>query len=118
MSMYRNALFRTAVGVCGDVAIGASMASACLWIIQTASLGLFLSFLLWLVTAILSLAISQCVFRPAVRLVLSDRKLDDVVAIAHLFADVAATAGIQTGDVVARYARSALSALSARLRTA
>jgi hypothetical protein len=52
------------------------MASACTWVIQAASLGVFLSFLAWLGAIIASLALSQYVVHPAVQFALSDRKLD------------------------------------------
>lgn len=72
----RNVLIRSITGLCGDIAVGVAMASACVWIIEAASLGLFLSFLLWLLAALASLALSQLVLHPAVSLLLSDRKLD------------------------------------------
>lgn len=72
----RNVLIRSVAAVVGDIAIGVAMASVCVWIIQVASLGLFLSFLLWLLMAMLSLALSQYVLHPALKLVLAEDKLD------------------------------------------
>ena len=72
----RNVLIRSIAGLCGDIAVGVAVASVCVWIIEAAALGLFLSFLLWLLTAMASLALSQLVVHPTVTLLLSDRKLD------------------------------------------
>lgn len=88
----RNVWIRTIAGITGDVAVGVALSSACLWVIQTASLGVFLSFLLWIVALLLSLAISQYAVHPAVTLLLSDRKLDrglDALAsLAHAASDL------------------------------
>ena len=52
------------------------MASAAVWIIETATLGLFLGFLVWLLAGIAALALSQLVVHPATKVLLSDQKLD------------------------------------------
>lgn len=78
----RNALIRTVVALGGDVAAAIAMASVCVWLIEVAALGLFLSFLLWLATSIAALAFSQKVIHPTVQALLSDHKLDDAVALA------------------------------------
>lgn len=75
-SSRRNTLIRTVAAVSGDIATGIAMAAACVWLIETAALGLFLSFLLWLLGTIIALAFSQYVVHPAVAVMLSDRKLD------------------------------------------
>ena len=75
----RNILIRTVATIAGDITVGVAVASACVWIIETAALGLFLSFLLWLIGAILSLALSQYVVHPALTMLLSDHKLDVAV---------------------------------------
>ena len=80
MPTRRNALIRSVAAVAGDIAIGVAMASVCVWIIQVASLGLFLSFLLWLLGAMLSLALSQYVMHPALKLLLAENKLDRACA--------------------------------------
>ena len=72
----RNILIRTIGTVAGDIATGVAVASACIWIIETAALGLFLSFLLWLIGTLLALALSQYVVHPALTTLLSDSKLD------------------------------------------
>ena len=72
----RNVLIRSITGLCGDVAVSVAIASTCVWIIDAASLGFFLSFLLWLLSALASLALSQLVVHPAITAMLSDRKLD------------------------------------------
>lgn len=85
---------RTIVGITGDLALGIAMANACVWLIQAATLGLFLSFLLWIVTILLSMAISQYVVHPAVQFALSDHKLDRGLAALSSLAGVAADLGI------------------------
>lgn len=82
MPSRRNALIRTVSALTGDLATGVALASACLWLIESAALGLFLSFLLWLVAIFLGLAISQYLVQPAVQALLSDRKLDEGVVVA------------------------------------
>ncbi len=72
----RGIFVRTVAGIAGDVAIGIGLAGTCAWIIQSAALGLFLSFLLWIAALLLSLAVSQYVVRPTIRFALSDAKLD------------------------------------------
>lgn len=72
----RNILIRTVSTIVCDIAAGVALASVALWIIQAATLGIFLSFLLWLLAAIVSLAFSQFVVHPTVKVLLSDSKLD------------------------------------------
>lgn len=88
----RNTLIRAVATVSGDIAAGAAMAAACVWLIQSATLGLFLSFLVWLTGSLLALAISQYVVHPAVTVLLSDRKLDQVLdgatGLGHVFTDL------------------------------
>ena len=82
MSFRRNYFIRTVAAFSGDFAVGFALASACVWVIQTAALGLFLSFLLWLMFIVGGLAISQLVVHPTVEFALSDRKLDRGLAVA------------------------------------
>lgn len=86
----RNIIIRTVATVVGDIAVGVAIASVAIWIIQAATLGLFLSFLLWLLAAIASLAFSQYVLHPAVKVLLSDSKLDLAVDAVTALADRAA----------------------------
>lgn len=72
----RNVLIRTVATIAGDIATGLAVASVCIWIIETAALGLFLSFLIWLIGTLLALALSQYVVHPALTTLLSDSKLD------------------------------------------
>ncbi|WP_382227808.1 hypothetical protein [Hydrogenophaga atypica] len=74
----RKAMIRMLATISGDVAVGMVLASACMWMIHIAAWGIFLSFLAWLIAAVLALVISQYVVHPTVKFVLSDRKLDDV----------------------------------------
>ena len=80
MSARRNFFIRAIGTVAGDFAVGFAMASACIWIIQSAALGLFFGFLLWLVAIFVGLALSQYVVHPVAASLLSDRKLDDGIA--------------------------------------
>jgi hypothetical protein len=80
----RNVLIRTISTIAGDIATGLAVASACIWIIESAALGLFLTFLIWLIGTLLALALSQYVVHPALTTLLSDSKLDlavDAVAL-------------------------------------
>ena len=87
MSSRRNILIRTVATVIGDIAVAMAMASACLWLIEAATLGLFLSFLVWLLGALIALALSQYVVHPAIALLLSDRKLDVGIDAASVLAE-------------------------------
>jgi hypothetical protein len=79
MSSRRNLIIRTVATITGDIAAGLACASVALWLIETAALGLFLSFLTWLICAIAALALSQFVVHPAVTVLMSDKKLDIAV---------------------------------------
>jgi len=79
MSSRRRFFIRTITALVADVAVGTALASACIWVIEAAALGLFLSFLLWLLTLIATLALSQHVVHPLTNALLSDTKLDDAV---------------------------------------
>jgi hypothetical protein len=72
----RNIIIRTVATITGDIAAGVAMASAALWIIESAALGLFLAFLVWLLAGVAALALSQFVIHPASKVLLSDQKLD------------------------------------------
>lgn len=82
----RNAIIRSVAGVTGDITIGIALASTCIWIINTAALGLFLSFLVWLIGTLVGLAISQYAVYPAINFALSDRKLDRGVEVLSAWA--------------------------------
>ena len=96
----RNLWIRTIAGITGDVAVGVALSSACLWVIQSASLGVFLSFLLWIVGFLLSLAISQYAVHPTVTLLLSDRKLDRGIDALSSLAHAATDLGVGIGAPV------------------
>jgi hypothetical protein len=72
----RNDIIRTVAAITGDLAVGVTLASVATWVIETAALGVFLSFLVWLIYAVAALALSQFVIHPAVTALASDRKLD------------------------------------------
>jgi hypothetical protein len=96
MTSRRNILIRTVAAVSGDIATGVAVAAACLWLIEAAALGLFLSFMVWLLGALIALALSQYVVHPTVAIVLSSRKLD---------VGIDALTGL--ADRITRFARSA-----------
>ena len=88
----RNVFVRTVAAACGDVAGAVAIAAVCAWLIEFAALGLFLSFLAWLVGALVALGLSQYVVHPAINAVLCDRKLDAAVdAIAPLWRQLRST---------------------------
>ena len=88
----RNVFVRTVAAACGDVAGAVAIAAVCAWLIEFAALGAFLSFLAWLVGALVALALSQYLVHPAVNAVLCDRKLDAAVdAIAPLWRQLRST---------------------------
>lgn len=97
MSTRHNIIIRTVATVAGDIATGIAVASACIWIIETAALGLFLSFLIWLLGTLVALVLSQYVLHPMLTVALSDRKLD-----------MAVDAVTALGDRITRFTRSAL----------
>ena len=108
MTARHNLLVRSITTLTGDIAIGFAMASACAWIIQYAALGLFLSFLLWLLAIVIALAISQYALHPAAAVLLSDRKLDQVSALA--------AETLRTGTDVARHVWSWAQRLGSDIR--
>jgi hypothetical protein len=87
MSTRRNLIIRTVTTIVGDFTTGVAIASLAVWVIETAALGLFLSFMVWLITALLALALSQYVVHPAITVVMSDRKLDVAVKTVSGLAD-------------------------------
>ena len=118
MSSRRNTLIRTIAALCGDIAVGVGLAIACAWIVEVAALGLFLSFLLWLVGTLLALALSQYLVHPAVQLVLSDRKLDGAVDALSVLAEAAQGAGAQVGGRLMRFTRQSWQAMARCVRPA
>ena len=95
MNSRHNFIVRAVGTLAGDAAAGMAMASACTWVIQTAGLGMFLSFAAWLIAIVTTLAISQFVIHPIAATLLSDSKLDD--GLAAVTAACRATAGAALG---------------------
>ena len=93
----RNILIRSVATIVGDIATGVAVASACVWLIEAATLGIFLSFLVWLLGTLVALALLQYVVHPTLTVVLSDAKLDLAVE---------AVSGL--ADRLTRFARSAM----------
>lgn len=117
MSTYRrNTIIRSIAAVCGDITVGLAVASACTWIIQSAALGLFLSFLVWLTGTLIALAFSQYIIHPVIHALLSERKLDQALDAVASLADVAHGAGVQAAGGLGRCMNSAFSAGTARFR--
>ena len=96
----RNVFIRTVAAFAGDFSVGFSMAVACTWIIQSAALGLFLSFLLWLLALIAALALSQYVVHPLAAALLSDRKLDRGMELLSSLGRTASDLGLGVGSPV------------------
>ena len=88
MNHRNQTLYRTVATLTGDITIGLLFSSICIWIINVAALGIFLSFLAWLIAAILAMAASQYLIHPTVNFLLCDRKLERVVQKTHGLAGV------------------------------
>lgn len=78
MNTRRNFFIRAVAKVAGDIGTGTLLAAACAWVVEAASLGIFLSFTVWILGVIAMLAISQYAVHPLVSLALSDSKLDQL----------------------------------------
>lgn len=102
----RNFLIRTVASVSGDIAVALSVAAASVWFIETATLGWFLPFLIWVVGALVALALSQFVVHPAVAVLLSDRKLDQALDGLSGLSDALAQVGAELGAHVLTALRS------------
>ena len=96
MSSRRNTVIRTVAALCGDIAVGVALATACGWVIEAAALGLFLSFLLWLVGTLLALAIR----------ITGNNRFTATIAVLGIFA-----AALFYGDSILTPAISVLSAV-------
>ena len=118
MSSRRNTVIRTVAALCGDIAVGVTLATACAWVIEAAALGLFLSFLLWLVGTLLALALSQYLVHPAVQLVLSDRKLDAACKALASLTNAAQNTGPQVSEGVMNFGRKSWESVTERMRKA
>ena len=118
MSSRRNTVIRTVAALCGDIAVGVALATACAWVIEAAALGLFLSFLLWLVGTLLALALSQYLVHPAVQLVLSDRKLDAACKALASFTHTTPKTGAQVSEEVMNFGRKSWDSVAERMRKA
>ena len=118
MSSRRNTVIRTVAALCGDIAVGVALATACAWVIEAAALGLFLSFLLWLVGTLLALALSQYLVHPAVQLVLSDRKLDAACKALASLTNAAQNTGPQVSEGVMNFGRKSWESVTERMRKA
>lgn len=96
----RNTIIRAVATVAGDIAAGVAVATTCVWLIEFATLGLFLSFLAWLLGALIALALSQYVVHPAVTVLLCDRKLDLAIDAVSSLAKTASELGVGIGSPV------------------
>ena len=93
-----NTVIHTVAAACGDIAAGVAVAAACVWLVEAATLGLFLSFLVWLLGALIALALSQYVVHPLVAMLVSSRKLDDGLGALSDLAREAARVGPQAAQ--------------------
>lgn len=93
MSPRTKFLVRAVATITGDFSTGFAVAAACVWVVESAALGLFLSFLAWLLGLIVALALSQHVIHPVAEVLLSDRKLDQAAALAASARDTAVDLG-------------------------
>ena len=86
-SAFRYSTLRATVSLAGDAGAAIAIASACAWIIESAALGLFLSFLVWLLGLIMSLALSQHIVHPTIQFAMADDKLNRGRALASALFD-------------------------------
>lgn len=104
MNSRHQTLYKTVATFTGDITVGLLFASVCIWIINVAALGIFLSFLVWLIAAFLAMAASQYLIHPTINFLLCDRKLDRVLQNTHGLAGVF----IQFGNAAAEKVMSHL----------
>lgn len=83
MSYRRNYVNRAIAALVGDMAVATTVAAGCAWVIETASFGLFLAFMAWLVGLFIWLTLSQHAVHPFVAALLSDRKLDEGITLSE-----------------------------------
>lgn len=107
MNDRQRVFIRTASALAGDIAVGLLFASVCVWIINFAALGIFLSFLLWLLGAILAMAVSEYLIHPTVAFLLSDKKLEETLRRAHGLTDVFMQVGSRAAQAMAHKAANA-----------
>ena len=114
----RKAMIRMLASISGDVAVGMVLASACMWMIHIAAWGIFLSFLAWLIAAVLALVISQYVVHPTVKFVLSDRKFDDVTRRVFGLTELFYAQGIRSSQDIWHTLKRTAGTVQSRWRTA
>lgn len=115
---WRYGIVRSAASIAGDIAMASAVASACSWLIQSATLGLFLAFLVWLLGLMLALALSQYVVHPAMQWLLADDKLSRGFAAADELTRWASTLAGQANQPAVRGWLDRLSQSVRRWRTA
>lgn len=114
----RKALIRTVAALTGDLAVGVAFTSACAWVISAAALGAFMTFLAWLIAALLWLVVSQHLVHPSVQFLLSDQKLDAVVDTARGLSDVFVVMGTAAGHELWQAARRSVFGVQRRFARA
>lgn len=115
---WRYATLRAMTSLAGDIALATAVASACSWLIQSAALGLFLVFLVWLFGLILSLALSQYLVHPTVQWVMANDKLSRGFAAVSEFSAWASGLAAQANSPAARTWFDRFSAATYRRRSA
>ncbi len=111
MSPRRNTFIRYVASISGDIAVGAAVAAACVWVIEAAALSVFLGFLVWLLGTLIALALSQYVVHPLINAVLSERKLDRAIDAMTGLAGVAVEASDQAATGIARCMQQAFTTM-------
>lgn len=104
MNERKRIFIRTTAALAGDISIGLLFASVCVWIINVAALGIFLSFLLWLIAAIAAMAASEYLVHPTVAFLLSDRKLEQALRRTHGLTGVFVQFGSRAAETLAQTA--------------
>jgi hypothetical protein len=104
MNERKRVFIRTTAALAGDITVGLLFASVCVWIINVAALGIFLSFLLWLLAALVALAASEYLVHPTVAFLLSDRKLEQALSRTHGLAGVFMQFGSRAAEKLAQTA--------------
>lgn len=115
---WRYVSIRAMTALAGDIAMATAVAGACSWLIESATLGLFLAFLTWLLGFVLALALSEYVVHPAVQWAMADDKLDRGLTAAGEFAGWATNLAAQVQQPTVRAWLDRLSGAVHRWRTA
>lgn len=84
MTSSRNAIIRNIATIAGGTAVGTAVASACTWVIASASLSMFMAFCVWLIGAIV-MYVGTTLTVGAIGILLTDARIDDSIALTKGF---------------------------------